>query len=244
MIEIQSLYKTYNRAIEPSVKNLNLSFGEGKICGLLGPNGAGKTTSISIICGLIKNYEGIVRVFGFDPQKDSEQIKRKIGVVPQQIALFPTLSAEENFRYIAALYGIKSNKQKEIIAYFLNEFGLYSHRDKAIQHYSGGMKRRANIIAALLHDPDLLILDEPTAGVDVQSRNMIIQFLKNFNARGKSIIYTSHLLDEAQQLCNEVAIIDNGELVIQGIPDVLIREKNSRNLEELFLSLTGRFVRD
>ncbi len=226
------------------MQGLNVDFSAGSIAGLLGPNGAGKTTTISIICGLIKADEGSVTVLGNDVHRHLEEIKKKVGVVPQSIALYPQLSALENLEYIGKMYGIEKRLLKEKIFHYLQMFGLEKNAKKAIKHFSGGMKRRANIIASLLHDPVLLILDEPTAGVDVQSRNMIMEFLKQYNSDGHSIIYTSHLLEEAQQLCDEIAIIDHGHLVIQGNPASLIAQHNTYNLEELFLKITGRGVRD
>lgn len=244
MLDISNLHKTYRNAIEPSLSGLSFSFGDNRIAGLLGPNGAGKTTTISIICGLVKADSGMVKVMGLEIPRQLEEIKRMIGVVPQSIALYPTLSAKENFMYVGRLYGLDSRSLKKKIEYYLEIFGLEKSGDKAIRHFSGGMKRRANIIASLLHDPKLLILDEPTAGVDVQSRNMILHFLRQFNSEGHSIIYTSHLLEEAQQLCHEVVIIDHGRLVTQGDPLQLMREQEATSLEQVFLNLTGHSVRD
>jgi ABC-2 type transport system ATP-binding protein len=244
MLQINQLHKTYRQASEPSLNGLSLTFGKGIIAGLLGPNGAGKTTTISILCGLVKANEGDVSVLGFDIYKESEEIKRRIGVVPQSIALYPPLSITENLQYIGKLYGIPSKLLREKIDHYLTLFGLEKSAHKAIRYFSGGMKRRANIIAALLHEPELLILDEPTAGVDVQSRNMILQFLKEYNRSGHSIIYTSHLLEEAQQICHEVAIIDHGELVVQGNPADLMHAHQVQSLELVFLHLTGSTLRD
>jgi ABC-2 type transport system ATP-binding protein len=244
MLQINNLHKTYRQATEPSLKGLSLAFEKNIIAGLLGPNGAGKTTTISILCGLVKADDGEVSVLGFDIKSDSEEIKKRIGVVPQSIALYPPLSVTENLQYIGKLYGIPSKLLREKIEHYLSIFGLERNAHKAIRYFSGGMKRRANIIAALLHEPELLILDEPTAGVDVQSRNMILQFLKEYNQSGHSIIYTSHHLDEAQQLCHEVAIIDHGELVVKGNPADLIHAHQVSSLELVFLHLTGSTLRD
>ncbi len=244
MIRVSGLYKKYDHAEFPSVDHLSFSFPEGCIAGLLGPNGAGKTTTISILSGLIKKYSGEVEVMGMDVKKHAEEIKGKLGIVPQQIALYLNLSCRENLRYYGRLYGIPPITLGPLIEKLLKRFGLHEHGDKQIRHYSGGMKRRANIIASLLNQPALLILDEPTAGVDVQSRNMILRFLKEYNEEGNSILYTSHLLDEAEALCQEVLIIDQGQGVIQGSPAKLIQEHQTDNLENLFLKLTGFRVRD
>lgn len=245
-IAVQDLHKTYAGAITPSLEGLSFSFPEGKIVGLLGPNGAGKTTTISILCGLVKAGSGMVKIFDI-PQDASrrEAIKRIVGIVPQQIALFPQLTAKENLRYFGNLYGFKGKPLQQMIDHYLEIFGLEKAADKEVGKFSGGMKRRTNIIAAILHEPRLLILDEPTAGVDVQSRTMILQFLKEYNQKGNSVVYTSHLLEEAQQICEDVAIIDEGKLVVQGNPIDLIRQHPAcRNLEDVFLHYTGHAVRD
>lgn len=236
--------KTYKSADTPAVDDLSFEFTKGKIIGLLGPNGAGKTTTISILCGLIEEYNGQVTVLGQDRKSNNDKLKNLVSVVPQQIALYPTLSCKENLYYYGRMYNLPMSILQPMINDFLHEFGLYDHADKQIKNYSGGMKRRANIIASLLNQPDLLILDEPTAGVDVQSRIMILNFLKNYNKQGKSIIYTSHLLEEAESLCEEILIIDKGKKVVQGIPKELIFTNQAENLENLFLKLTGNKVRD
>lgn len=244
-VEIKDLYKQYPGAKNKALNGLTLNFPKGKISGLLGPNGAGKTTLFSILCGLIKADYGSAKVYGLDTDGDLNKIKRLIGVVPQQIALYPNLTANENLLYVGRLYHIPDKELRDKIKLLLEEFGLKEQAHKRIERYSGGMKRRANIIAALLHEPELLILDEPTAGVDVQSRNMILAFLHQFNTGKKSIIYTSHLLDEAEKLCDEVAVIDNGTLIAQNSPKDLIRNTPScKSLEDVFLHLTGRTVRE
>lgn len=244
MIQVEDLFKQYQSADIPSVDHLSFTFGKGKIVGLLGPNGAGKTTTISILSGLISDFEGNAVVLEHDLRTDSESLKHKLGVVPQQIALYPTLSCRENMYYFADLHRIRPSVYKDKINDLLQQFGLYPHADKQIKHYSGGMKRRANIIASLLNDPALLILDEPTAGVDVQSRQMILSFLKEYNQQGHSVLYTSHLLEEAESLCDEVLIIDQGKKIVQGTPAELSEAHGTANLESLFLSLTGHTVRD
>lgn len=244
MLKVQNLFKTYTSADTPAVDHLSFEFNKGKIVGLLGPNGAGKTTTISIISGLLTRYSGQVSVLGHDRKEHNTILKQLVSVVPQQIALYPTLSCKENLFYYGRMYTIPSGKLKTMIDDFLHQFGLYEHADKQIKNYSGGMKRRANIIASLLNQPELLILDEPTAGVDVQSRIMILNFLKQYNSFGKSIIYTSHLLEEAESLCDEILIIDKGKKVIQGVPAQIIKEHQVDNLENLFLKLTGNKVRD
>lgn len=167
-------------------------------------------------------------------------------MVPQDIALFPTLTGQENLTYFGNLYGLKGKVLENKIEHYLDTFGLTNNAHKRVSQYSGGMKRRINLIAGILHDPQLLILDEPTVGVDVQSRKMISDFLKSYNkANGITILYTSHMLDEAEKLCDEVAIIDHGKIVTQGAPQALIaQQENCHSLEALFIQLTGRSVRD
>ncbi len=244
MLSVNHLYKKYENAEIPSVDDLSFTFETGKIIGLLGPNGAGKTTTISILCGLISEFIGDVQVLGMDIRLKNHTIKSKIGVVPQQIALYPTLSCYENLMYFGKLYDINLQTLKKLIVQYLHDFGLEEHAHKQIKHFSGGMKRRTNIIASLLNNPSLLILDEPTAGVDVHSRNMILSFLKQYNTHGNSIIYTSHLLEEAEAICHEVLIIDQGKKIAQGSPKTLVEKYEVVNLEELFLKLTGNKVRD
>lgn len=245
-ISVQDLHKTYKGALEPSLSGLSFSFPKGAMVGLLGPNGAGKTTTISILCGLVKADGGQARIFDL-PQDaaNREAIKRIIGIVPQQIALFPHLTAVENLTYFGNLYGMKGKPLRSRIDEYLQMFGLEKAGNKEVHRFSGGMKRRTNIIAAILHQPQLLILDEPTAGVDVQSRSMILQFLREYNNQGVSIVYTSHLLEEAQTICREVVIIDEGKVVVQGETAALIaRHPECRNLEDVFLHYTGHAVRD
>ncbi len=232
-------------ATSNALDGLSLRFKPGIIAGILGPNGAGKTTAIGVLCGIIPANSGIAQVQGFDVVRDKTAIQKKIGVVPQLTALFPQLTGYENLEYIGRLYRIPGPELRSRIVKMMDRLGLAAHQHKRTQHYSGGMKRRTNIIAGLLHEPEILILDEPTAGVDVQSRALILDFLKEYNASGKTILYTSHLLEEAQRICDDVAIIDQGKLIVQGSPDALIRQtQNSKNLEDVFLHHTGRLLRE
>lgn len=247
-IAISDLHKTYPGAWAPALDGLSLQVRRNQIMGLLGPNGAGKTTCINILCGLVKPDKGKVWVLGKDVQKEIQDVRRLTGVVPQQIALFGNMTAWENFRYIGRLYGLSETQINARGGRLLERLGLMPHADKRIGRYSGGMKRRANIIASLLHDPELIILDEPTAGVDVQSRALIHDFLTECHQKGKTILYTSHHLDEAEQLCDEVVIVDEGKFIVSGAPKQLI-EATARitpcsKLEDVFLHYTGHSVRD
>ena len=244
-IEVSDLHKNYKGAWAPALDGFSFSVSQGRVAGLLGPNGAGKTTTINILCGLVNPDNGIAKIFGKDCIKDKTTVRNKIGVAPQQVALFGNLTATENLIYIGRLYGLNDDVIRLRAANLLDRLGLAIHAGKRINAYSGGMKRRANIIAALLHEPELLILDEPTAGVDVQSRSLILSFLKEYSSQGKSILYTSHLMDEAQQICDEVTIIDEGKFVISGTPNDLIRDTpDCKKLEDVFLHFTGHSVRD
>lgn len=243
-IEINHLIKTYKGASAPAVNDISISIPQGSIFGLLGPNGAGKTTTISILCGLIKASSGEVTVQNFSLKPQLEEIKKIIGVVPQDIALFPTLTAFENLQYMGNMYGLKGKNLKDIIHKHLEHFGLLENSKKQIGSFSGGMKRRMNLIAGILHQPKILFLDEPTVGVDVQSRNVITQYFHLLNTEGCTIIYTSHLMEEAENLCSDIAIIDNGNIICNGKPKNLIQENHSDNLEQMFLKLTGKKLRD
>lgn len=244
-IEITNLYKQYKGALSPAVDGLSLKVESNRVTGFLGPNGAGKTTSINIMCGLILPDGGTVQLLGKDAVKETQAVRKLIGVVPQQIALFPHLTARENLNYLGNMYGLPNKLLKERIETYLEQFGLEKHADKRIIHYSGGMKRRANIIASLLHDPELLILDEPTAGVDIHSRAMIIDFIIKYKQQGKTVLYTSHLLEEAQKVCDNVIIIDEGKFVAGGKTEELIKQTDScKSLEEVFLHYTGKVLRD
>ena len=244
-INITQLYKRYPHAEFNSLDGLNLRFPKGQISGLLGPNGAGKTTTISIMCGLVMPDAGTVEVMGYNARTQMHRILQKTGIVTQQIALYPLLTAWENLMYIGGLYNIPKPRLQDKISFLLERFGLQNSAHKKVKHYSGGMKRRCNIIASLLHDPELLILDEPTAGVDIHSRAMILDFLQAYNEEGHTILYTSHLLEEAERLCHEIAIVDNGRLVVQGSIDTLKNQvADVHTLEELFLHYTGRSLRE
>jgi len=243
-IEVQHLKKIYKGALHPAVNDISFSVKSGEIYGLLGPNGAGKTTTISILCGLLKQNSGEVSICGLTHENSNNAIKQMISIVPQDIALYPTLTAVENLEYIGNMYGLKGVALKQKIAECLEIFGLTENKNKQIGKYSGGMKRRINLIAGILHQPNILFLDEPTVGVDVHSRNIITKFLKKINSEGTTIIYTSHLMEEAQNLCTRIAIIDHGVIIASGEPTVLIQQYGCSNLEELFLKLTGRNLRD
>ncbi len=245
IIEIVNLSKTYKGSKTPAIHHVSLHIRQGEVFGLLGPNGAGKTTTISILCGLFSPSHGEVYIDGLSVTQDKEQIKHLIGIVPQDIALYPTLTAYENLRFIGRMYGLKGKVLKERINKYAELLGMEDSLKKQVKTFSGGMKRRINLVAGLLHDPKIVILDEPTVGVDVQSRNQIVLYLKELNKSGTTIIYTSHYLQEAELLCTRVAFIDDGNIIKLGSPLELIAETaGCTTLEEVFLQLTGKDLRD
>lgn len=245
IIDIHELAKQYKGAEYFSVKPLTLSIEQGEVYGLLGPNGAGKTTLISMLCGLLEPTSGHFEIDGKTYDSNEHELKKIIGVVPQEYALYPTLSAKENLEYFGSMYGLKGKELKKSIADNLERLGLTKFAKKRIDTYSGGMKRRINLIAGIMHHPKVLFLDEPTVGVDVHSRNVIIEYLKEINQNGTTIIYTSHHLTEAQDFCTRIAIVDRGKIYAEGTPAALVSiTKDARNLEDVFLSLTGKELRD
>ncbi len=245
IIDIQDLSKKYKGSEEFAVKGISLEIFPTEIFGLLGPNGAGKTTTISILCGLFPPTTGNVVIDGMDLRTQSEQIKQIVGVVPQDIALYATLTARENLTFYGNMYGLRGKKLRSRIDDYLTVFGLEKVAGKQIQKFSGGMKRRVNLIAGLLHDPKLIFLDEPTVGIDVQSRVVILGYLKDLNQKGITIIYTSHYMEEAEQLCSRVAIMDQGKIMTKGKPSELLEANpGAKNLEEVFIRLTGKALRD
>ena len=245
IVEIETLTKTFKDSIEPAVKGVSFTINKNDVFGLLGPNGAGKTTIISILCGLYSPTSGKVRIDGMSLYENIKAIKQIIGVVPQDIALYPTLTAKENLDFYGAMYGLSGNNLKEKIDTWLEKLGLTKAANRKIETFSGGMKRRVNLIASVLHDPKILFLDEPTVGVDVQSRNVIIEHLKELNKQGTTIVYTSHHLDEAQDFCTQIAIIDYGKILTEGSPAELIKNTpGCSDLEDVFLHLTKRKLRD
>jgi ABC-2 type transport system ATP-binding protein len=244
-IAIRNLYKTYKGNELPAVADFSLTIPQGEIFGLLGPNGAGKTTLIHILCGLRSFDKGDVEVCGYSLRSQLKEIKPLIGVVPQDIALYPSLTACENLKIFGAISGLKRAALESRINGLLAFFGLESHKHRCIGNYSGGMKRRINLIVGLLHNPKVLFLDEPTVGVDVQSKHLILQNLKAINHEGSTLIYTSHYMEEAESLCTQVAFIDEGKMIGKGAPGELIRQSDGcDSLEALYLQLTGKRLRD
>ncbi|MBN1659171.1 MAG: ATP-binding cassette domain-containing protein [Anaerolineae bacterium] len=212
MLEVDRLVKKFGD--HEAVKGVSFSVEEGEVFGLLGPNGAGKTTTISMITGVLPPSGGTARVGGHDIRRDLAAAKTINGLVPQDLALYPTLSARANLEFFGRIYGLRGKALRERVEDVLRVVSLTDRADEAIEKYSGGMKRRVNIAAGLIHQPRLLFLDEPTVGVDPQSRNHIFESVLRLNReRGMSIIYTSHYMEEVELLCSRVAIIDQGEII-------------------------------
>ncbi|MBN1484360.1 MAG: ATP-binding cassette domain-containing protein [Chloroflexia bacterium] len=212
MLQVEKLIKKYGNF--EAVKGVSFSVEEGEIFGLLGPNGAGKTQTISMLTGIIQPTSGTAYIGGYDIRKDMDKIKRLNGLVPQDLALYQTLSARANLNFFGRIYGLGGRELKERVEDMLRIVSLTERADEPVQNYSGGMKRRVNIAAGLLHQPRLFFLDEPTVGVDPQSRNHIFESVLRLNReRGISIIYTSHYMEEVELLCNRAAIIDEGKII-------------------------------
>ena len=245
IVQVENITKQYRGSSEPAVSHLSLQIKEGSVFGLLGPNGAGKSTLVMMMCGLLTPDSGSISLFGMNVRNKGAAIRKHVGVAPQEIALFPTLTAYENLFYFGRMYGLDAAVIKERIESYLTTFDLREKADARVQTFSGGMKRRLNLIAALLHQPKVIILDEPTAGVDIQSRNVILDFLVDLAAKKTTIIYSSHFLAEAQRICTHVAIIDAGKLVAEGTPEAVIgKNPGGDTLEQVFLKLTGKNIRD
>jgi ABC-2 type transport system ATP-binding protein len=241
-ITIENLTKKYEDKL--AVENLSLQVGKGELFGLLGPNGAGKTTIISILCGLIKPTNGTARVYGYDVQKDTQKVKELIGVCIQETAIYPYLTGMENLALFGNLYTINKKAIKERSNLLLTKMGLKDDAKRITAKYSGGMKRRLSLALALIHDPQIAFLDEPTVGMDPQSRHAVWDFIKEQKSKGKTIILTTHYMEEAEELCDRVGIIDHGKLIAFGTPKELIAKNGVKNLEEVFIQLTGRNMRE
>ena len=237
VIETFDLCKRYRNATDFALRNLSLHVAEGEFYGILGENGAGKTTLMSILFGSIAQTSGRFEICGLSYDTDADSIRRQIGIVPQEYALYPTLTARENLQYFGSLYHLKGKQLNSLIDDALAIVGLSGEADRRGEHLSGGMKRRINLVAGTLHSPRLLFLDEPNVGVDVVSKSVIIDYLKDLNRRGVSILYSSHHLLEAQELCHRIGILSGGSLIAEDTPQKIIADYNVRNLEDLFLSL-------
>lgn len=218
-----------------------------EILGFLGPNGAGKSTTISMITTILDFDEGKVLFEGREVNSDDNDFKKILGYVPQNIALFNDLSAYENVKFFGSLYGLKGSYLNNRVNETLELVGLYDRKNDYPDSFSGGMKRRLNIACSIVHKPKILIMDEPTVGIDPQSRNNILEVVKSLRDEGTTIIYTSHYMEEVEAICNRIIILDNGQIVEFGYKDEIktkYRSKGLNNLEEIFLYITGKELRD
>lgn len=232
MLKVENLYKEFGNI--KAVNSISFEVKKGQVFGLLGPNGAGKSTIISMISTLIEPTKGDILFEGKSILKDSKSIRQKLGVVPQDIALYPTLTGYDNLSFWGSVYGLKGSDLKKRILDVSDIIGLNGRLKDRVDKYSGGMKRRLNIGAALLHKPELLIMDEPTVGIDPQSRNHILDTVLELNKQGMTIIYTSHYMEEVEYLCNELCIMDEGNIIAYGSQQELVdlvKEKTQINLK-------------
>jgi ABC-2 type transport system ATP-binding protein len=219
LIETKGIKKYYKKV--RAVDGIGLEVRQGEILGILGPNGAGKSTAISVISSLIRPDEGDVFFKGESILKNPAAIRRVMGIVPQEVALYPDLSAAENLKFFGKLYGLRGEKLKTRMQEVLDLLELNGRAKDAVKNYSGGMKRRVNIGAALLHHPEVLIMDEPTVGIDPQSRSHILDTVKALNKKGMTIIYTSHYMEEVEQLCDRIYVMDHGKVIASGTKEDL-----------------------
>jgi len=237
MIQVQNLSKSFKNI--QAVNDISFTIKKGEIFGLLGPNGAGKSTTLNMMSTILNSDSGTIHIDGKNVSENSSACKRLIGVVPQEISLYENLSAYKNMQFWGDLYEIPSNKLKERIHTTLELIGLIDRKKDLIKTYSGGMKRRINIAVALLHNPEVLFMDEPTVGIDPQSRNHIFEVIETLNKQGMTIIYTTHYMEEVERLCDRIGIIDSGEIIAQGTLSQLkelVQTKESIQLEFNFLS--------
>jgi ABC-2 type transport system ATP-binding protein len=214
MIEVSNLRKTFDTV--NALKGISFNIPQGECYGLLGPNGAGKTTTISIMSTIIKPDEGGVNIAGYDLKKNPLDCKKNIGVVTQEIALYNELSAYDNLQFWGGIYKVPKQELLKRLDETLDLLGLTDRKNDKVKTYSGGMKRRVNIASALLHKPKVLFMDEPTVGIDPQSRNLIFEVVEKLHKEGMTIIYTTHYMEEAERLCDRIGIIDNGKIIAQG----------------------------
>ncbi len=245
---VRSLRKSFGTLV--AVDDVSFSVAAGKLVGLLGPNGAGKTTTVAMVAGLITPEKGEVLVGGEKISGDVDPKKRRVGLVPQDLALYDELSARANLSFFGALFGLSGAALEKAMTAALELVGLADRAKDAVKTFSGGMKRRLNLAAGLLHDPDILLLDEPTVGVDPQSRNAIFDNLELLKSRGKALLYTTHYMEEVERLADHIVIVDHGKVIAS---DTLagLQAKTPAGpggakptLESVFLALTGRSLRD
>jgi ABC-2 type transport system ATP-binding protein len=244
IIEINDVTKYYGKATQPSLDNINLSIFSGEKFGIFGPNGAGKTTLISILCNILQPTNGAVNYSVDGKSMSASQILNHIGFVPQDFAFYAELTAKQNLHFFGGAYGVEPSVLKERTESLLETLGLSHVANKRVKTFSGGMKRRVNLAIGLIHEPRIVFLDEPTVGVDVQSKMSIISLLEDLNKRGTTLIYTSHHLREAEDFCTRIALMDHGNIIAVDSVSALLKEHDVANMEELMINLTGKQLRD
>jgi len=243
-IEINDMGFRYPGNEDVSFSGLNLKVDKGERFGLFGPNGAGKTTLISLMTGLLTADAGHIKLLGREVGKKKRMVNRLFGYVPQDFSFYQELSPVENLQFFGAWAGMNNRNINKRTKELLHILGLEEVKDKPVQKFSGGMKRRVNLAIGVIHNPQILFLDEPTVGVDVQTGHAIINYLLELNSNGTTLVYTSHQLSEAEELCERVALIDHGKIIAQDGLDELLKDHKKETLEQLFLSLTGKDYRN
>jgi ABC-2 type transport system ATP-binding protein len=241
-IVIENLAKKFEDVT--AVDGLSLIVEKGELFGLLGPNGSGKTTTINMLCGLLEPTSGSAKILDYDVQKEPNRIREIIGVSPQETAVYPTLTGKENIELFANLHDMPKEKMRRNVDGLLRKLSLQDHAKRQAGKYSGGMMRRINLAMALVHDPEIAFLDEPTVGMDPQSRRAVWDFIGELKQQNKTVLLTTHYMEEAEELCDRVGIIDHGKLISLGTPQQLMKQYKAKNLEEVFLQLTGRRIRE
>lgn len=243
-VSIQELGFTYPGQSNACFSNLNLEVAAGERFGLFGPNGAGKTTLMNCMTGLLNVQEGTICLFGQEVSSHRKEVRKLFGFIPQDLSFYQELSPVENFAFFGAWSGMDKKQIKTKTTELLEVLGLTDVRNKPVYKFSGGMKRRVNLAIGVLHNPRILFLDEPTVGVDVHTRHAIINYLKALNNNGTTLIYTSHQLSEAEDLCDRIALIDEGKILVHDALTELLAQHSEDGLEGLFISLTGKKFRD
>lgn len=243
-VRIKDLGFAYPRQSTSCFTNLNLEVQEGERFGLFGPNGAGKTTLMNCMTGLLKFSEGSIQLLGHEISDHKKSVNKLFGFVPQDFSFYQELSPAENLAFFGAWSGLQKKEIKTKTTELLEVMGLTEVRNKKVEQFSGGMKRRVNLAIGVIHNPRILFLDEPTVGVDVHTRHAIISYLKKLNEDGTTLIYTSHQLSEAEDLCNKVALIDDGKIIAHDTLNQLMIDHKEDGLEGLFINLTGKSYRN
>ena len=243
-VSIENLGFRYPGNERVSFSGLNLQVAKGDRFGLFGPNGAGKTTLMNLMTGVLKADAGSVKLSGVDVNANNKAANRLFGFVPQDFSFYHELSPVENLEFFGAWAGLNKTQITQRTDELLSILGLNDVRDKAVGKFSGGMKRRVNLAIGVIHNPEIIFLDEPTVGVDVHTRHAIMEYLQTLNNNGTTLIYTSHQLSEAEDLCKHIAFIDAGQIIAEGDIETVLQQHSHETLEELFINLTGKALRD